>query len=481
MASTKTPGPISVFGWGLGGVNLVKDPLMLDDNELLVAQNIEPYRDQGVAGVRKRPGLQAVVPTGSVTPSPSSGGIVATYTIDPDPSTNSDPRTGGVEVLLGSGAAFVSADGGTTFNSRTVTGLGDDTLLPNAKYTFPGGGYEFVPCFGGVRVPYGDRPGTAFIIGGHAAGQILVTRTIAPATASAGAQTSTRGVTIFSAGSADDTFVLDGVWHRPFGDTKNYAIVINTSGACALYAPANDEVITLPSFTGSGLATGSPGLVNGRLWVANSKYISSIDPLTGSAWVDTDAASAISDAGVTQLTGLAEYNGILYAGTKQTSAGSVPYVLKAVLNADGTCTVTKSIQGPTGSAPAYFFGPSPRVADGRPIYATMQTGFNGTLAGTDAGAADSLSTRCIVGFTPAAKWRLKSDVQNAANGFHGSSSRNLGPYTVVASTQSVYWIGSVVDGGTQYLVLGVDLGGAGNITLNRQTNPTNLTYPLYIP
>ena len=479
--AAKANKPISVFGWGLGGVNLVKDPLMLDDNELLVAQNIEPYREQGVAGVRKRPGLQKVVPTGTVAPSPAAGGIVAAYTINTDPSENTSASTAGVEFLLGSGSALVSADGGTTFNTRTITGVGDDVLLPNSKYTIPSGSaYEFLPCFGGVRVPYGDRPGTAFIIGGHAAGQILVAKTIASATATAGAQNVTRGVTIFGSGSTDDTLVLNGVWHRPFGDTKNYAIVINTSGKCALYAPANDEIIPLPDFTGGGLATGSPGLVNGRLWIANSKYISSIDPLNESAWVNTDAASGISDAGVTQLLGLSEYGGFLYAGTKQTSSASVPYVIKATLATDGTCTVAKSIQGPTGTAPAYFFGPSLRAADGLPIYVFLLVGVNGTLAGTDAGAGDTTSTRCIVGFTAAAKWRVKSDVENAAAGYNGSTSRQVGPFTVVASSRSVYWMGSVTDTGVAYLVLGTDLAGAGTITLSRQVEASPATYPLYI-
>lgn len=52
--------PIIVRGLGLGGVNLVKSPLEMDDNELVQAQNAEPYRERGVAGVRKRAALRPV-------------------------------------------------------------------------------------------------------------------------------------------------------------------------------------------------------------------------------------------------------------------------------------------------------------------------------------------------------------------------------------------------------------------------------------
>ena len=47
--------PLVVADLGIGGVNLVSDPLEMADNELVSAQNAEPYRDRGEAGVRKRP------------------------------------------------------------------------------------------------------------------------------------------------------------------------------------------------------------------------------------------------------------------------------------------------------------------------------------------------------------------------------------------------------------------------------------------
>ena len=49
------PDLIAVTDFGLGGVNLVSNPLQMAENELTQAQNAEPYRDRGVAGIRKRP------------------------------------------------------------------------------------------------------------------------------------------------------------------------------------------------------------------------------------------------------------------------------------------------------------------------------------------------------------------------------------------------------------------------------------------
>src|SRR5690348_1310074 len=76
--------PISVMGLGLGGVNLVRNALMLDENEVTLAQNAVPFsEDGGVSGIRKRDGLQRVVPTGTVTPGSDAGGaILGGFTID---------------------------------------------------------------------------------------------------------------------------------------------------------------------------------------------------------------------------------------------------------------------------------------------------------------------------------------------------------------------------------------------------------------
>ena len=60
MAKDKEQKPVSVFGFGMGGVNLVKSPLHMDDNEVIQAQNAEPYRDRGQTGIRKRPAFRPI-------------------------------------------------------------------------------------------------------------------------------------------------------------------------------------------------------------------------------------------------------------------------------------------------------------------------------------------------------------------------------------------------------------------------------------
>lgn len=469
----KKAAPISVFAFGLGGVNLVKDPLMLDDNELVLAQNAEPYKNEGISGVRKRPGLQAVVPTGSVTPSPAAAGIVASYTINTDDANNPNPNSVMAEFLFGGGVGLLSTNGGSSFSAVSgQAGLGSDSILPNVKYTFPAGSpYEFLPCFSGVRC------GSAFVFGGHTAGSVVANKTVAPPAAgsTSGPTITTRGITIFPGDTnADDTFVLSGVWQKPFGAGALYATVITTGGQCALYAPATDDIIALPNFTSNALATGSIFL-NGRLWVANGTNISSIRPGVDSAWTD----NAVTLTGVTQLLGLSAVNGVLYAGTKQTSSSAAVYIVKATPNSDGTAAVAVSLQVSVSTAPTYFFGPCEQSGGGLPIYSFLVNGSNGTLAGADAGAADSTTQRCIVSFTTAAKWRVSLDVQGNVSGFNGSNNRNVGAFTTRTTSQGYYWVGEVVDSGTEYMVLGLAQGSAA-FNLFRQPITAPTTYPLYI-
>ena len=94
MAAPKIPsGVVSVFGLGTGGVNLVKDPILLDDNEVTLAQNVEPFTTAGRTGLRKRPALIPVVPTGSVTPTGAGGAILGGFTVD-DPLGLPSPNSG---------------------------------------------------------------------------------------------------------------------------------------------------------------------------------------------------------------------------------------------------------------------------------------------------------------------------------------------------------------------------------------------------
>jgi hypothetical protein len=50
---------ITVYGLGAKGINLVKSPLHLDNDELVLGQNAEFFTEQGVAGIRMRSGFIA--------------------------------------------------------------------------------------------------------------------------------------------------------------------------------------------------------------------------------------------------------------------------------------------------------------------------------------------------------------------------------------------------------------------------------------
>ena len=458
--------PLVIAQLGTGGVNLVKDPLEMADNELLLAQNAEPYREQGVAGVRKRPGLQKINANGAVAP------IIGSAPIDNPQSP--DPGTAPIIIPYGPTTGTGSTDGGTTFHPITLNLPA--ALLPNAKYTLGTGQYEFLPCFPICPI------GTTLILGGHAPGQILVLKQ--SNTSSTSPTSQLYGVTVFNSVTNDDTFVLSGLWHPPVGDPTNklYCVCITTGGQCALFNPFDNSVITLPNFTSNALATGSPGLVANYLWVANGTNISSIDPRTPTAWVD-NSASGVS---VAQLTGLAEYNGVLYAGSKTTGTNQL-VITKAVPNADGTATISTSLTITTSTGPNYTFGPYLRVADGYPLFATVSNDTNlGTLGGTDAGAADQLSTRQIIAYTLAQKWRgvpaqSGLDLQNNANLFNASTNRTLGPITTVARTHSYVWIGWVVDTGVTYLGITGTGGGLAFQNPNRSSLGANVvTWPIAV-
>lgn len=98
---------------GVAGVNLVKSPLELDDNEVVLAQNAEPYRDRGVAGVRKRPAWRQL----NVT---SKSGALGSVGIDLAASGNGDDLSG-ADGGSTYGAIYVWLDGATTWK-LTVNG-----------------------------------------------------------------------------------------------------------------------------------------------------------------------------------------------------------------------------------------------------------------------------------------------------------------------------------------------------------------------
>jgi hypothetical protein len=123
MAAKKTP-PIVVVELGTGGVQLVKSPLEMADNELASAQNAEPYRDRGEAGVRKRPAYRPV----NTIAVDAIKGLVAVELGQGGAGNNLANAVSGADGLIvvarnavpGTKAWKSSIDGGATWSTTTV-------------------------------------------------------------------------------------------------------------------------------------------------------------------------------------------------------------------------------------------------------------------------------------------------------------------------------------------------------------------------
>lgn len=154
---------LAVMAWGAGGVNLVKDPLALDDSELILAQNAEPFTEQGRSGLRKRSGLGRVVPTGTVSPGALGGPLLGQFVVD-------DPA-GQASIIPAENIIFsngqVSTDGGLTWNTYTPDS-GTLTATPNSLYDLAVGYDGFLtPCFPPIWFD------GVYVMGGANTGQVI--------------------------------------------------------------------------------------------------------------------------------------------------------------------------------------------------------------------------------------------------------------------------------------------------------------------
>lgn len=412
-------GLVSVTNLGVGGVNLVKNPLEMADNEVLLAQNAEPYREQGVAGVRKRPGLQRV----------SGAAISPIIGIGPI-SQPTDPSTPTLDI-----PPLSSPDGGTTWSPGS--GPGDGTLLPNVKYTLSGSPYEFVTSYAACWC----QNSRVYVIGGHAPGQILVVSSTV----------NVKGITVFTSSTNDDTLVLPYPYYDAAG--KEWAVVVTVAGTVGqilLYAPATGDTLVLPTLSSTPIATGAQGYGQDSqhwyLWVANGANISSIRPGVDTSWTD----NAVGAAGETML-GLLLYGAYLVAGTKQSGTGG-PRIIRCLMSGN-TVSVSGSVTWSTGGGPTYAFGPFTIFGQ---LYACVFGGNAATLSGTDAGAADIVDSRQILKATGALattpNWRANEaqgglDVQLDTNAFNGSSNRVMGPILgFTGQLPTGFWYGWSVQG-----------------------------------
>lgn len=417
--------PIRVFGLGTGGVNLVKNPIVLDDNEVTLAQNAVPFQDGGVSGIRKRDGWQRVVPGGSVTPgSDAGGGILGGFTID-DPLGLPDPD-GGTMVAPG---ATVPAAGGTVTTFTPEQGSYPD---PNIYYNvYAHHSLTKSPIYPPVYDPLTG----AFYYGGHESGQILGAQMqLATAGADPAVQLVIREVArVVGTGSTDDTFVCAGMY-------AGSLVIALEGGGVWLYFTGTGETRKLPDTPNSTRVVGAAE-VYGRLWVAAGLHLYSIAPDDETSWTD---AVTVSDSSIAGLTGLAAYrpSNLLLAGSYTSGAADPVRVYAFTPAFDGTATAaafpTNDATGPfTGAASVaqsssggYIWGPFPMgIADTR-IYCIYQgaapafTNLKGAVSETMAGTAKKILSYDGLHWHNGADTNTDDLVNDA---MEGSTSLALGP------------------------------------------------------
>lgn len=343
--------PINVFGLGLGGVQLVKNPLTLDDNEVTLAQNAVPFTEGGVSGIRKRDGWQRVVPTGSVTPGTDAGGaILGGFVID-DPVGYSSPEGA---TAYASGYYLPPAGSWLSYTP-------DQGTYPacNSIYNYLSG---FVGAKSTVYPPVAYPSTGAYYYGGHESGQILMAR-LAPrpfdSTVHFGVEIR-EAARVVGTGSTDDTYICAGMYNG------NLVIALE-GGGIWLFNPVSGRTTKLPDLAAT--ATGAAEAF-GRLWVASGLKLRSLGVDSNgnydSSWTD---GVTVSDAGITQLLGLARdsQNGMLFAGS-YLDTGTLPAVLRVYAftpAADGTAT---SASFPTDGTTGPFNGPASVQVNASPAF-----------------------------------------------------------------------------------------------------------------
>ena len=114
--------PIVVSALGTGGVNLSKNPLTMDDNELAQAQNAEAYTDRGQSGVRKRPAYRPINAY-------ATGAMVGFIAVNLDQggggnNLGSDGGDGGGAYRVAGGGDLFTSGGGVNGNAANKTAGG---------------------------------------------------------------------------------------------------------------------------------------------------------------------------------------------------------------------------------------------------------------------------------------------------------------------------------------------------------------------
>ena len=361
--------PIRVYGLGSKGVNLVKSPMEMDDDELTQAQNAEPYNDRGRFGLRKRLGLQRVVPTGDVVPSSAGGGILGTIVID-DPAGWAPPVAGEQTVIVD---GYISTDGGTTWTAYTP----DDGAIgatPNTLYDLASG-YDAntSPQFPPIWLD------GLYYMGGTESGQLIVAFVGNAALGQKPNQLYSKEVTRFSGTNvANDTVILPGLYREYALETFDLGtaswLVVQVMGGNGvntrlhLHNPKLGVTYSLPEFGDTEVVTGSYS-VGGWLFVTKGLSLYGIDLNTRDGSETWQTLATVSDTGIAALTGLAALSSdpyTLLAGTRTTGANPVRvygFVLTPVTpGTTPTATASTAASVNQSSGPSYIYGPFPALS-----------------------------------------------------------------------------------------------------------------------
>jgi hypothetical protein len=298
----KSRKPIEVWGLGSGGVNLVKSPMHLDDNELIQAQNAEPYRDRGQSGVRKRPAWRPIN-TGATA---AISGIISVElaasgagdSLISDGTTTDIPASGTKGLVLvarnthpATAAWKYTTDGGTTWStttalSRNIANNDHSAIVYHGRAFYAGESDNIgqILCFDGqrefefCRLPFGPSAattgGTDMNAVGFAMGQFYIS---------------------LNNGTTGRVFQVDPV-----------------TGAASLmggsFTTANEIVVDVAAYAG-------------RVWICtnndNTKtaHIYSIRPGIDIAWTTERTTPDLGGSKFRNYNSLAAKDGYLYAAT----------------------------------------------------------------------------------------------------------------------------------------------------------------------
>jgi len=333
---------LNLYTWGRKGVNLVKSPIHLDDDEVTEARNVVLDRDERDGAIRKRPGLTKV---NSVALAGSVGAII------PVPLASTSAVTKTLFAAINDGTANnwrTSTDGSSWSNNTTVDKAQQISTIPSHQTTllstqgriaslrgklyYPDDTYTQYPTASATSPPLRVYDGTTDQ-------QVM----LMPPNISAGSDTFEEWISTIVAYNGFLYIVTGGQNATP--DTDYFKV-----------QQFNPETGVMRQ-VGPSLGVGSAGGVltclgfEGKIWIANNQnngVVYSIRPPEGVFQGDTSWTTEKSFTGQGVMS-LGSFQGQLYAGL----SGTTPdiYVRAA---ADGTWSQSEASPFGAGASAGYY-------------------------------------------------------------------------------------------------------------------------------